>query len=393
MVHGRLGSANSETLYAAEGGDWYGRELWGLGGDDILYGWPLSNPNLSTDDEIYGDRRPAPGEIQYDPIANPPGQPGNDVIYGGGGNDLLYGDEGDDLIFGDLAFGGFSVSEGRDILDGGLGNDWLYGGGGNDTLKGGFDDDYLDGAFGGTTSEVDTLTGGLGRDTFGLGYTGSYTEIKYLGPGYAIITDFQASQGDKIRIGGSRSDYTLNKQQNLEGSEALDTAIYRYGDLIAVIQDTTDVLSLRDFLTPVESTPIVIEAEDMDLSTYRVEANTHASGGELISLRDASGNTGQASFSFVGDSGYYDILIHYVDESDGKASLDVQVNGNSVDSWVLEENLGSGNPIPQTFTQRFISSVLLEPSSVLSIIGTGNSNEWARVDLIEFIPRVGSGGF
>jgi Ca2+-binding RTX toxin-like protein len=48
----------------------------------------------------------------------------------------------------------------------------------NDTLLGGSDNDYLDGAFGGYTSEQDKLTGGSGADVFSLGYTGSYTEIK-----------------------------------------------------------------------------------------------------------------------------------------------------------------------------------------------------------------------
>jgi hypothetical protein len=81
-----------------------------------------------------------------------------------------------------------------------------------------------------------------------LGYNGSYTEIKYLGSGYATITDFKWWEGDKIRIGGSISDYTLNKSQNFGGSSALDTAIYRYGDLIAVVQDTTNVYASLDFI-------------------------------------------------------------------------------------------------------------------------------------------------
>ncbi|MGQ4650563.1 calcium-binding protein [Lyngbya aestuarii] len=252
MVHGKYGSAADNTLYVSGGGISH-HQLWGLGGDDVLYGWTKKNPGLDTDDSLYGDRVPVPlsNEIQYNSSTTPPGVPGDDVIYGGGGNDKLYGDGGNDLLFGDKAFGGYSAPSGRDTLDGGEGNDWLYGGGGNDSLMGGEGDDYLDGAFGGSTSEVDTLTGGGGADTFGLGYTGSYTEIKYLGSGYAIITDFNKYgywEGDKIRIGGSIDNYTLDKSQNFAGSSALDTAIYRYGDLIAVVQDTTNVLTWRDFV-------------------------------------------------------------------------------------------------------------------------------------------------
>lgn len=388
MVHGRYGTAAAETLYVSGGGIDH-HQLWGLGGNDILYGWTLTNPNLDTDDEIYGDRPPASGEIQYNPVTNPPGQVGDDVIYGGGGNDRLYGDGGNDLIFGDQAFGG-SFS-GRDRLEGGDGNDWLYGGGGNDTLIGGSGNDYLDGAFGGSTSDVDTLTAGSGADTFGLGYTGSYTEVKYLGSGYAVITDFNAREGDKIRIGGSRSDYTLNKSQNFVGTDAPDTAIYRSGDLIAVVQDNTDVLALRDFVTPVASPTIQVEAENMSLRAYRVETNSAASGGRLISLRNASGNTGSASLNFSGPSGYYDMLLNYVDENDGQARLNVKVNGVSVDSWVLNQNLGSGDPIAQTFTQRDIGRILLQPGDTITIDGTRDRNEWARVDSMQFIPLVGVG--
>lgn len=392
MVHGRYGSANGETLYVSGGGI-SEHELWGLGGDDVLYGWTVANPDLDTSDEIYGDRAPSPNEIQYNPNTTPPGQPGDDVIYGGGGSDRLYGDGGNDLIFGDKALGGFSAPAGRDQLEGGEGNDWLYGGGGNDTLKGESGDDYLDGAFGGSTSEIDTLTGGPGADTFGLGYTGSYTEIKYLGSGYAVIKDFNWRDRDKIRIGGSRSDYTLDKSQNRSGNAALDTAIYRSGDLIAVVEDTTDVLPLRDFTTPVLTNSIQVEAENMRLTTYRVETNSAASGGRVISLRDAADNSGTASYTFSGVSGFYDMLINYVDENDGQARLNVRVDGTSVDDWVLDYNLGSGDPIAQTFTQRTISRIPLDAGDTISIQGTRNSNEWARVDSISLIPLVGVGSY
>ena len=240
MVHGKIGTAGSNTLYASGWGI-SNHQLWGLGGNDTLYGWTESNPDLATNDELYGDRTPQPGQIQYDPNTNPPGIPGDDIIYGGGGHDKLYGDGGNDFLIGDKLFGGWSAPIGNDLLDGGEGNDWLYGGGGNDTLLGGSDNDYLDGAFGGYTSEQDKLTGGSGADVFSLGYTGSYTEIKYLGEGFATITDFTYWEGDKIQIGGSISDYTLDKSANISGLDTLDTAIYRNGDLIAVVQDKTDV--------------------------------------------------------------------------------------------------------------------------------------------------------
>jgi len=64
-------------------------------------------------------------------------------------------------------------------------------------------------------------------------------------------------------------------------------------------------------------TPIRIEAELMNLSTYRVESgNTAASGGGLISLYQATGSVG-ASSTFTGPSGTYDMILGYFDENDG----------------------------------------------------------------------------
>jgi Ca2+-binding RTX toxin-like protein len=179
-----------------------------------------------------------------------PENEGDDVLEGGAGDQVLYGGEGNDLLFGDGVLGGSSAPSGNDFLVGGVGNDSLYGGSGNDKLNGGWGDDYLNGYGGYSNSETDTMTGGPGADTFGLGYnwrSSSDVDIYYLGSGNAVITDFNALEGDKIRIGGSIGDYTLVKDQNLIGNSGLDTAIYRYGDLIAIVQDTTNVIASNDF--------------------------------------------------------------------------------------------------------------------------------------------------
>lgn len=180
------------------------------------------------------------------------GSKGDDVFEGGAGSQVVYGASGNDLLFGDSVLGGSSAPIGNDLLIGGIGNDWLYGNRGNDVLNGGWGDDYLNGYGGYASSETDTLIGGPGADTFGLGYNWrsvSDVDIYYLGDGNANITDFQALEGDKIRLGGGIGDYTLVQDQNFGGkSDLLDTAIYRSNDLIAVLQDTTDVIASRDFM-------------------------------------------------------------------------------------------------------------------------------------------------
>ncbi|MBQ7705745.1 MAG: hypothetical protein IJT73_10035 [Selenomonadaceae bacterium] len=113
------------------------------------------------------------------------GDEGNDTLLGGAGNDILYGEKDDDLLKGeagnDTLYGGM----GNDTLDGGKNNDVLYGNAGNDTLNGGEGNDTLSGGEGN-----DTLTGGAGADVF----------VYRLGEGNDVITDYTASQKDKIQI-------------------------------------------------------------------------------------------------------------------------------------------------------------------------------------------------
>lgn len=177
------------------------------------------------------------------------GGQGHDGLIGGAGKDSLFGGASDDALFGDEVFESFNTPTGNDYLSGGDGKDFLYGGGGNDTLTGGTNNDFLNGYSNSISGgEIDLLTGNAGADTFGLGSgQGSSTSIGYMGSGYAIITDFDRLEGDKIRVGGSINSYTLDKTSSIGGTAALDTLIYKANDLIAVVQDTTNVNAFLDF--------------------------------------------------------------------------------------------------------------------------------------------------
>jgi Ca2+-binding RTX toxin-like protein len=132
---------------------------------------------------------------------------------------------------------------GNDLLIGNLGSDRLNGGNGNDTL---------DGFSWGYNREIDTLTGGRGKDTFVLG---DATGVSYLGgrtsngrdASYARITDWNPAD-DFIQAHGSSSSYRLVKNQNWLGSSAKDTGIYIGNDLIGVVQDSINVSFNRDFV-------------------------------------------------------------------------------------------------------------------------------------------------
>ncbi len=173
----------------------------------------------------------------------------NNVINGTDLNgNTLNGRAGDDLLIG---------GSGNDILNGEDGNDVLRGGIDNDRLNGGSGDDILLAVFGGSSNllppglgEIDTLTGGTGRDRFILAdfVNVYYDDNNSTNPGFgdfAIITDFDSSQ-DRIQLTGSILDYRLE----VSGSNTrifLDKPGTEPDEIISVVQGRNN-LTVDDFL-------------------------------------------------------------------------------------------------------------------------------------------------
>ena len=178
------------------------------------------------------------------------GGSGEDFLDGGAGNDTLWGDSGSDQLIGGDGLDQLLGGSGGDFLKGGAGNDTFWGDSGDDTLLGGDGNDYLDG-FGGGAEEIDSLTGGTGFDTFVIGdaagvdyQSGGSDDTEDLS--FAIISDFLGGE-DFIQASGSSSDYEL-VSDDLLGTGNQDTGIYLADDLIAIVENTTDVNFDRDFL-------------------------------------------------------------------------------------------------------------------------------------------------
>jgi Ca2+-binding RTX toxin-like protein len=167
------------------------------------------------------------------------GEAGDDTLDGWEGDDYLDGGSGDDSLLGytgnDTLLGG----SGKDTLSGEAGNDTLLGGSGQDTLFGEAGNDYLN-AFGGDLTEDDTLSGGSDADIFVLG---DVSGVFYQGEfDYAMITDFDWEEGDKIQVFGALDDYSVIAPDN-GGIEI------KYQDnRIAYVQNTTDVVPSLDFI-------------------------------------------------------------------------------------------------------------------------------------------------
>lgn len=199
---------NSET--------YYGSKIWiaeGYGGKDFLWGG-------SNGDYIYGGS-------------------GDDTLKGWYGNDTIYGESGNDKLYGE---------QDHDTLIGGFGNDDLYGGDGNDRLNG-----Y--GYAVNNDSQFDDLYGGAGADTFVLGDSWSGVFYNETGDGYAVIKDFNYTEGDKIEVKGNASQYQLEyKSVSGIGTAANDTEIYYLHadgsrDRIGIVEDKSgyEVLLSADF--------------------------------------------------------------------------------------------------------------------------------------------------
>ena len=227
------GGYGNDTLKGGDGKDY----LYGEAGNDYLDGW-TGNDYLNGGDG-------------HDKLL---GYYGNDTLFGGDGNDSLYGEADNDYLDGWNGHDYLSGGSGHDTLLGYDGNDTLNGGSGSDVLKGERGNDILNG-YGFTTGEYDVLSGengaskpGVkdaydGADTFVLGDKyGAY----YLGAGYATVTDFYWNEGDKFQVHGKASDYSLG-YANWEGTSAQDTLIKYKGDVIGVVQDTTNVIISADF--------------------------------------------------------------------------------------------------------------------------------------------------
>lgn len=168
------------------------------------------------------------------------GGEGNDTIWDNTNNDIIFGNNGNDNLYGWTGNDDLHGYTGNDYISGDEGNDSVYGETGNDTVLGGNGNDYIVGssdAGGGNGIEYDVLNGGNGYDTFVLGNTyGNH----YQGTGHAIIQDYN-SANDWIQLKGSASSFRLDKSKNLVGGAGIDTAIYSGTDLLAIVQDTTNI--------------------------------------------------------------------------------------------------------------------------------------------------------
>jgi Ca2+-binding RTX toxin-like protein len=256
-----FGEAGDDLINGDDGndlidGDTGNDTLTGGQGIDVIFGGE-GNDSISggsEDDRITGDLG--------DDLIN--GDDGNDLIDGGEGNDSLSGGSGKDRIFGKTGNDQINGDDGNDLIDGGEGNDSLSGGSGEDRIFGGLGFDSLNGGDGNDqlvgvdrqsgfgTSEIDTLTGALGSDTFVLGDASRvyYDDGNPLTTGesdYALITDFNSSE-DFLQLQGSAELYSLDfftsSSGRIDAALIYDPGVLARGEVIAILEGVSPDLSV-----------------------------------------------------------------------------------------------------------------------------------------------------
>lgn len=208
----------------------------------------------------------------------------------------------------------------------------------------------------------------LGNDTDTDGHTLTISNLSQ--PSNGILTD----NGD-----GS---FTYTPNANFNGTDGFT---YTVDDGNGGV-DTATVAITVDPQPSVPLDPIRFEAENMTLSgAYGIESQSFASNGGLIGLSDLNGT---ASTTFTGATGTYKVVVGYYDESDGEATLTINIGGNQIDSWVFDNSPGGTRAAAKNFTLRTVATELtVKSSDLIELVGLQDPNgENARVDYIEFIP-------
>ncbi|WP_424103737.1 Ig-like domain-containing protein [Moorena producens] len=138
---------------------------------------------------------------------------------------------------------------------------------------------------------------------------------------------------------------------------------------------------------------VKIQAESFEnLTNFVTENNDDAEGGSLLRIPFGIGpdaSSGTASTTFDLPTGNYEVRLGYFDETDGNSTIDITIGDTELPTLTLDNPPdGAGiNPDADSFVNEQISStVFINNGDLITIDGTRDGQEFARIDFIEFIP-------
>ena len=202
-------------------------------------------------------------------------------------------------------------------------------------------------------------------------------------------------------IQAALSDIEFINDNNLLGLITGFDATVGGSDFTFAAEDEDDLINRGGIVIPergviIERGQTIIEAEDLNLHVYQTEfwaaSNPERPESfEVISLDDAPGDTGTATLDldqFSITPGTYDLTLSVFDENDGQAQLDVLLDGHLLPNGSIRlDEMGTSNGLPTEDIRRefVIQGIEITSSSEeISIVGTANQEEFARVDFLVF---------
>ncbi len=137
------------------------------------------------------------------------------------------------------------------------------------------------------------------------------------------------------------------------------------------------------------------------LDNYQVENNTSYDGDAGIRLPNNPSGTGSATVDLAAlelAPGTYNLVLGYIDETDGVGSIVATLNGDALDTITLDDPNGGNFLQPQNFLTRTLGQVVIDGSPqelvLTGFAGTNpspnqnNFTEFARMDWLELVPQL-----
>ena len=413
-----IGTGNSETIDGADGVTNGMDTVWGLGGDDWIYGLGGADTlhGGNGDDRLFGGS----GADTLN------GGNNNDYLVGGTGGDTLNGGDGidqasysgsssgvivslltgytsggdaagDTLIsidnvtgsgFADLLIGdnndnvlqGLNDNDtlkgygGQDILNGGDGEDWLYGMDGNDTLWGSDGNDKLYGGADNDTYYVDGA-GDVVIEAAGEGTDLVNTSVNYtLTANVENLTTSATGWADLLLTGNALDNQITgnNGDNTLNGGGGLDTMIGNSGDDTYVV-DTEDDVAIE---AAGEGHDVVLSYSDYVLSDNIEELSLNV-GSASSAIGNGMNNVlyGNAFDNFLngGDGadqlsglGGNDTFVFQIDQAQGDTVYEFEGNGGAAGDLLYFVGYGTAAE-GATFTQQTATDWLITSADGLTV--------------------------
>ncbi len=240
----------------------------------------------------------------------------------------------------------------------------------------------------GNASTTTTFTGKTGLYNIVVGYADDGKgkgQLSASVAGKSLGSWKLAGSKDKVSAQTLGTEVLLTQGQTFSLQAGTDKVQIDYIDFTPSVKATVAPTTTTSTSNPGVPTGqvILIEAENMQLSgKAKAESADFSSNGGYAKL---DGDT--ASTLFMGDTGYYDVVVGYYDISKGIAQLSVKLNETALDQWQLSKDISSKSPTADGFVSRTVASAvkLNRASDVLQIVGLKDGEDKAYVDYIKLV--------